>query len=400
MKSKPSGISEIWNALFSGTLPRFLKTTYAPRESWKHTLFTQQDCDFFYRGVEELSSLFTSQRSTKIPPYFQQPKFRSAYLLYFFPLQSAKFLTLFQKNKTALQNLFKLGQSQTLVIADLGCGPASGSFALIIYFLNLMHQNTPPGNTKPNLTGLIFPKVKFFWADTQPSILKDARALLETFIKNYPELQGKIQIVTFQAPWRMMIQSLPRPTHFIFLGNVLNEDRYSGESNSITHAMKELYLRSGDCKHSAGILILEPAQKRASQNLSALREVLLEKNIIPHETSALWGPCLHAKRCPFILGKDWCHFSDPMLETGQWFDRVSQRLGSKRKWIKYSYLWLAALSAPSSRNIKVNQKLVLSDPFPHRGKPHVLICEPERARRWPIAQLKNPSPKRGDVIDG
>src|ERR1700746_3744114 len=80
-----------WSWFFDEAVPAWVKTHYSPKESWKNKPFSREDAKFFFRGVDELSEIFTEERSRGIPDYFSHPKYRSAYLLYFLPLQAAKF---------------------------------------------------------------------------------------------------------------------------------------------------------------------------------------------------------------------------------------------------------------------------------------------------------------------
>ena len=90
-------------------LPSWVKTHYSPRESWKGKPFSTEDAHFFSKGVGELSELFTEERPTKLPDYFAHPRYRSGYLLYFLPLQAAKFLTIFEIHQAAIQAALKDG---------------------------------------------------------------------------------------------------------------------------------------------------------------------------------------------------------------------------------------------------------------------------------------------------
>src|SRR3954467_13416455 len=91
-----------WLWLVDEAIPTYVKKHYSPRESWKDKPFAKEDAHFFFRGIEELSELFTEERPRNIPAYFNHPKYRSSYLLYFLPLQAAKFLTLFQMHSKAI----------------------------------------------------------------------------------------------------------------------------------------------------------------------------------------------------------------------------------------------------------------------------------------------------------
>ena len=73
-----------WPWFIDEVIPQWVKTHYSPRESWKDKPFSKEDARFFFKGINELSQLFTEERPKGLPPYFQHPKYRSSYLLYFF----------------------------------------------------------------------------------------------------------------------------------------------------------------------------------------------------------------------------------------------------------------------------------------------------------------------------
>ena len=145
--------------------------------------------------------------------------------------------------------------------------------------------------------------------------------------------------------------------------------------------------------------MVDPANRRASQLLSRVRDRLIETQVIPHETSSIWGPCLHAERCPLAMGRDWCHFSIPAEIPGKWFSMFSKGLGSERSWLKFSYLWLTSRDArpkPAAEHIR----RVVSDPIQRERGPglaSILICEPEVPGRLTV-RMPNPI-KRGDLIN-
>src|SRR6185436_6635255 len=96
-------------------VPSLVKSRFSPKEAWRDRPFSDKDGQFFFRGIEELSDQFTVDRPsrartgkpTRIPAYFRHPRFRSAYLLYFLPLQAAKFNAVFQFHPAAIDALIK-----------------------------------------------------------------------------------------------------------------------------------------------------------------------------------------------------------------------------------------------------------------------------------------------------
>ena len=93
-----------------------------------------------------------------------------------------------------------------------------------------------------------------------------------------------------------------------------------------------------------------------------LRDQLLETETVEARPSSIWGPCLHAGRCPLAAGRDWCHFSVPVEVPGRWFKYFSRGLSSERQWMKFTYLWLAAPGSPA-RTLSSGIRRVISDPL-------------------------------------
>src|SRR4051812_11812209 len=66
-----------WLWLVDEAIPALVKERYSPRENWKGKPFSKEDAHFFFRGIEELSDLFTEERPKNMPAYLNHPKFRS-----------------------------------------------------------------------------------------------------------------------------------------------------------------------------------------------------------------------------------------------------------------------------------------------------------------------------------
>lgn len=424
-----------WLWLVDEAIPTWVKDHYSPKESWKGKPFSELDAHFFFKGIEELSELFTEERPSQLPAYFRHPKFRSAYLLYFLPLQGSKFVTLLQLHRKAMEAALEHGKSQgVLRIADLGSGPGTASISFLLMLL-----------TMKLAIGEELPPVELHWVDTDAKIMADGKAIAELLASHFPKLRGKVTIQTHVAPWWKAPKLIPGPTSLIFMGNVLNES-YSKIPRSMRQALElekeqesseaieldspevsqqelpedpeeesdtqtasprglsieaEAQLRAlselTSRMSGGGLLLVEPAFKRPSQQLSTLRDFLFEKEILPREATSIWGPCLHAERCPLASGRDWCHFSVPVSIPGDWFKRFSKGLGSERQWVKFSYLWFAAPEHPAPKP-SGHLRRVVSDPLQKTGirNATVLICEPETPARhsFPAAQRV----RRGDLI--
>ena len=376
-----------WLWLVDETIPNYVKKKYSPRESWKDKPFSKEDAQFFFKGVEELSDLFTEDRLKHMPAYFAHPKYRSAYLLYFLPLQAAKFLTLFDEYRAALDSALRYGRELgCLRIADLGVGPGTASISVLLWLLDQVSSTTKLRAT-PGTSEL--PPIELYWFDTQDSVMKDGIALVEEMANQFPKLRGKVTVHTFQTPWWKATSELPHGLALTLMGHILNETSSSQQlQNSFWN---EIFEKTS----GGGTLVLEPATRKTAQQISDLRDHLFETETLPASPQSIWGPCLHAGACPLRDGRDWCHFSSPVDIPGKWFKSLSKALGSERHWVKYSYLWFASKEYPAP---KPDAKLrrVVSDPLSKALKTEVLICEPGETQRWAVNA--NQETGRGDVV--
>lgn len=377
MMQRPVKFPTAWLWLVDELIPGWVKKTYSPRENWKDKPFAQEDVRFFYKGVEELSELFTDLRTDRLPSYFNHPRFRSSYLLYFLPFQAAKFITLFHQHPGALQAALRQAKlTGALRVADLGSGPGTGSLALLGHLLDQSIQS-----------GEEIPPLEFFWVDLNREILADGRALVEQMSKAFPRLRGKVHVQVETGPWQEARRFLNQDFSLAFFGNVLNELQ---TSQLLQSGFWNFFFEK--TQKGGGVLFLEPAAKNSSQTLSALRNHCFDSHLIQRDSTSIWGPCLHAETCPLTAGKDWCHFSVPLEIPGKWFREFSKALGSERTWAKFSYLWLAALGGPAPKPLS-GLKRVISDPL---GDSNVLICEPERPGRYRLT--RGAHLHRGDLI--
>ncbi len=384
LKTSPIHFPPAWSWFMDDFMPQWVKNQYSPYENWKNKPFSNKDAQFFLKGIEDLSTLFTEERHHSLFTYFQHAKYRSSYLLYFLPLQAAKFLTLFQLHPKAFQAMMDHGQKNGILrIADLGAGPGTASISLL---LHLLSESTGKKDT--------LPPIEFHWFDLQTSILTDGKALVEALAQSFPKLRDKVTIHLHPHPWwKATPPIIPATPDFsfslVFIGHVLNESPTFHWKNNLF--WKKLLQKTA----GGGILLLEPATRKSSQILCALRNQLFENSLLEQTARHIWGPCLHAGECPLAVGRDWCHFSIPLTIPGQWFKIFSEALSTERHWIKFAYLWLTPTALAPQPPLQCRR--VVSDPL--RATPHptqVLLCEPERTLRWNVP-LQQPT-KRGDII--
>ncbi|MEN9722212.1 MAG: hypothetical protein RJB38_198 [Pseudomonadota bacterium] len=409
------------------TLPQWVKDRYSPRESWKGKPFTREDAHFFFKGIEELSDLFTQERGRALQRYFEHARFRSGYLLYFLPLQAAKFVAVFERHSKFMTELLTKPRS-VLRVADLGAGPCTASIAWLLWLLDHAPRD------------IELPAIEIHAVDIHDTILGEGAELLRLIAQSFPRLRSRVTVTVERATWQDWARKTAQRSvswDFILLGHVLNEGR-----DRQLEAWSQLYSRSQD----GGIIAIEPASKGSSQGLSQLRDLILEqfetertptgrkelsnRSIAPDaqanfETDqeaptqdpseddepalpldrpqaleglpapSIIGPCPHFQACPMAEGPDWCHFSFPAQLPGEWFSYFSKGLGSERQWLKFSYLWMTRKpKAPSQL------PLLISDALTKRNTTvEALICRPERAEKVSfevsLQKLRGPLGLRG-----
>ncbi len=362
-------------------IPQLVKSEYSPRESWKDKPFSKEDAHFFFKGIHELSELFTEERPKGMPAYFQHPKYRSAYLLYFLPLQAAKFLTLFSLHPAAFEAALDHGRKNGILrIADLGSGPGTASLS---FLLLLLQQKLK--------TGEQLPQIELDWFDTNESIMKDGKALVDQLSNCFPKLRGRVHVNIHVTPWWKSPTLLAqKELSLTFMGHILNES--SAPQRDSSSFWKMILEQTG----GGGTLLVEPAARKPSQILSFLRNQFFESELIENDPTRLWGPCLHSGECPLTEGRDWCHFSIPTQIPGEWFKGFSEALSTERQWVKFSYLWLTSLQYRSQRQ-HPSARRVISDSLSQGPKPTVLLCEPQTPGRW-TSPTRN-SIYRGDIVN-
>jgi hypothetical protein len=385
-----------WLWMVDEAIPTWVKQTYSPKESWKTKPFSKEDAGFFFKGIQELSELFTEERSKGLASYLNHPKYRSSYLLYFLPLQAAKFLTLYQIHFEAIEAALEHAEKTGLLrIADLGAGPGTASLALLLLLLD-----------QKAMSGRSMPSIELNWFDTQESIMADGKALVEQLAENFPKLRGKVTVKTHRTPWWKAAQAFNPgekksgssqnsflPFSLVLMGHVLNES--SAPTGTEGQKALEFWNDLLQMTEGGGVLIVEPASRRASQDLSKLRDTLFESGLLEPSPGRIWGPCLHAGACPLSSGRDWCHFSVPIKIPGKWFRGFSEGLGSERQWVKFSYLWIASQQYPSPKTDPKFRR-VISDSLSQGKTSQFLICEPEKPGRW-SSPAKNKI-GRGDLV--
>lgn len=377
-QKNPPHFSKMLRHFFDEIIPKYVKSTYLPDKKTinKEKPFTQKDARFFAKGVYELSSAFTENRSQSFfnaqKNYFGHPKYRSSYLLYFLPLHFTKFYILFDKHFTK-KEIAKI-ENSTIRILDCGAGPGTASFAFLLWIIE---------------NRIKVKNIEFTWVDNNQNIMEDGKKILEIF-KAAHTYCPEVEIETQMGSFHTYMKKTKNRFNLILCGNVLNESQNSDNLMSELLGLLDI--------NSLGVLMIEPATKNTSQLLTKMRAHAL----LPSEdkNSTLIGPCLHEGACPLSQGKDWCHFSTLFEIDAQWFTFFSKGLGSIREWVKYSYLWMNTKTESNKTNTQENKdlRLVISNPLiPTKGGAStLLLCEPERPLR--VSLPKNKRSFRGDQV--
>jgi hypothetical protein len=369
-----------WTRILDEVIPTFVKERFSPSESWKNKPFSKEDVIFFSKGLIELSEFFTSERDgEKLPNYFTTAKFRSSYFLYFFGLQGAKFLTLFDRYPKAIQAaLDHASETGVLKIIDVGSGPGTASLALLCFILENFIGKEGKSVTLPF-------SIELLWIDHNEGILKDGEKLLEGILSVFPEIDGNIQLKSEARPWWKHPKSFKFDASLVVFGNVLNE--CPDDPKIFSHGLAP-FLKN---PKGGGVLLLEPAFRDASQRIARIRdEVVLGEHPLP-----IWGPCLHVGKCPLSSGKNWCHFSVPAALPGSFFRKFSIKLGGIRDWLKFSFVWFASTDSVKQARAPKDWVRVVSDPMRTPEGTQNLICRADR-----FAYLKTPKKPifRGEVV--
>lgn len=385
---------KVSSQFFDEILPTYVKSTYIPNKAWKSKPFGEEDIRFFSKGLAELSDSFTDDRERfrKSPNLYGHARFRSAYLLYYFPLQASKFRWVLDRH--GMRWLSNPAGLQTLELWDWGAGSGTASFAFLFWLL----ESHP--EVLKNIKTL-----RMIWVEPERALVQDGKNLMAELLKALGPSAPTVDIQTIYSTLehfdvgRAGVSPPSSTTRRLSLfGHVWNEGLFQAPRSM---ELAQQLVRLTD-NHT---LFVEPAAPGIAQWLSQVRDRMIEMSASHKLPATVIGPCLHQGKCPLARGRNWCHFSTPAkLELKVW-QALSRTLGPVREYIKCSYLFMGgATSSESAHGAPVqadpNDRLVISDIIPGPS-PHVLLCEPDRAREHPMPPLvagqKRP-PMRGTLI--
>ena len=225
-------------------------------------------------ALSELFEIFTSARPRlRHVSYLDTPKFRSAYLRYHVPLNTAR-------ATWVLRDVLHLhpGIAKLTEVVDLGAGPGSASLATLFSF--------------PREVGR-----SYALHDRSRSALKVARRLLERCSAG-----GGVKSIQTSVTPLPGLPAMPRRA-LVWLSMVFNELE-AGSRRQLDRCgfLSRLAER---LEPSSVVLVMEPALRGPGRNLLALHDAAV--------ASGDWrviAPCTHQLSCPLLRerGRSWCHF--------------------------------------------------------------------------------------------
>ena len=354
----------------------------------------------FSPEIGKVSSLFNQRTgSENIASTLSSPHFPVAYIAYFLPSNFFKIaaLILDLQRVSPSHPLFsrqkEASSERPFRVLDLGAGPGTNGLGLLDFSARF---------SEPYFKNR---QIEYVAVDQDARQLRNFSLLLSNYL---PTLEGAL----FERKIRFRFQTVQKkiPTKepalegqfdLIILGNLLNEMIRSGKTLSslsewVNHIMRN-QLSSG-----GAIFIIEPALRKASRNLLALRDLLaLQKK------GSIIAPCLHQQPCP-IMGpqgseKDWCH-QEKGWEAPGWIQKIDEEIGNRKDALKYSYLILShpetVPAHPTSRWRAV------SEVMESKGKKEAFLCNESGRTRFYLLDRESSesnhlfaSVKRGEVVE-
>ncbi len=353
---------------FSQTLEKILLPYIKALAAKKKPVFAlapqqinEKDLKFFSRAVRELSDLFTKERAGLPSGYLNHLPWRIAYLLYFLPINFAKACFAFEKLPQTFweQSEFK--------VLDLGCGPASASLAFL-YVLERKNKKA---------------KLEIQLVDQNKKILGDAEFLLKAW-----QNEKSLKNFSFQSDSKKLISTrFNKKFDLIIFHHVINEMTALGAVERARWLSPFLFQYLSE---KGLVAIIEPALKRPTREMMALRNHLIEENF------QVLAPCLHQQTCPMLAStlNDWCHFYANWEEPA-YLKKLDRMIGNNNRYLKLAYLILSRKDAYLSKYPHDYFRMV-SNRMATRGKTEVALCGPAGGVR--LTRLdRNRSTKNRDL---
>ena len=278
--------------------------------------------DGLAQAVMNLSRLFTTSRPSLPTRYLDDPAHAAAYLSYFLPVNLSKIQVLLDElpNNSGHET-----PDRPMAVLDLGCGPGTGSLALLDW---LWHRS--PEQAK---------SVSVLAADSSHDSLQDAKRLWEAYCNEVgiPNaglrcVEGNLEHPLKGDLGKQIVRG--RPYDLIILANCLNELFPTAGDPPVERAVVVAQLLPFLAPHGT-ILIVEPALRQTARALHQMRNHILKQGLC-----TVYSPCLHEAACPALdHPDDWCHEERPW-QTPPAIVALDQEVGFIKDALKFSYLLL------------------------------------------------------------
>lgn len=368
-------------------LKSFVKQTYCQKIkkiSSSSRGFTEKDYRLFSKGIAKLNRFFTAERSDRPKNYFNQKELRSAYLLYFLPINALKIAGLL---KEISQTFFK----RKLNILDLGSGPATGAIGALwhgaqIDSITLVDQNRHILRDGASLID----RLRDGWRE---EVLLAGPTCPDKTLPKRQDPSKLVQSIVSDITDRSLIQKLPKKKfNLIIVSNVLNE---ISNPKQRFHLIRSLFQKT--LAPDGFILIVEPALRQQTRELMQLHDELIKQKI-----GYIHAPCLHQEFCPMLATnrRDWCH-TYLEWERPEWIERFDRLVGIRKDYLKASYL----IVGNTERGAGGGKYRVVSGPLNSKGKMERLLCGQGKLKRVVCLDRDQSKQskilrkaKRGDII--
>jgi len=292
--------------------------------------------DVHREALQDLSALFTSDRTALPPAYLTQPRYRGAYLLYFTATGVATVATALRQAK------LPLATNRVLRVLDLGAGPLTASLAVALTLDPRVHLDVTA-------------------VDSVMPVLEDGRVLLQAL---RPEASARL--IDGNLREGRVLQALREPFDLILMANILNEWTIGGKKRqSAAEFVQRLLTRHLAAGGAA--LMVEPATRTGSHTLVDVREHLLSATRL-----AVLAPCMGLGPCPVHSAsmRDWCHSEQPWHRPGL-VRELDDAIGHRRSTLKFSYL---AVADASTQRQPPHRYRVIGGAMEARGQFRRYLC--------------------------
>ena len=273
------------------------------------------------QAVLNLSRLFTTARPSLPIRYLDDPNHAAAYLSYFFPVNLSKIQVLLDE----LPNDCLETAGRPMAVLDLGCGPGTGSLALLDW---LWHHS--PDQAK---------SVSVLATDASHESLQDAKRLWEAYSNEVGIPNARLRCVegNLEHPLKGDLgKQIVRggPYDLMIMANCLNELFTTAADPPAERAGVVGQLLPFLAPHGT-VMIVEPALRQTARALHQMRNHLLKQGLC-----TVYSPCLHEGACPALdHPDDWCHEERPW-QTPPAIAALDREVGFIKDALKFSYLLL------------------------------------------------------------